>query len=125
MQLHPSGYYAWLKEPISNRDKANGILLEQIKEAYKQSHHDYGFRNITKDLRESGIIASKKRIARLMALHKLYGAGMVKCKPKHKAGAVHKAISANIFLSFVFSSSNSLRRLISETLIPPYLLFHA
>lgn len=89
MQLHPSGYYAWLKDPISNRDKANSVLLEQIKEAYEQSHKVYGYRNITKDLRESGIIANKKRIARLMALHKLYGAGTVKRKPKHKAGALH------------------------------------
>ncbi len=91
MQLHPSGYYAWLKEPISHRDKANGVLLEHIKEAYEQSHNVYGYRTITKDLRESGIIANKKRIARLMALHKLYGAGMVKRKPKYKAGALHKA----------------------------------
>lgn len=88
MQLHPSGYYAWLKDPVSNRDKANSVLLEHIKEAYEQSHNVYGYRNITKDLRESGIIANKKRIARLMALHKLYGAGMVKRKPKRKAGGI-------------------------------------
>lgn len=55
MQLHPSGYYAWLKEPVSYRDKTNGILMEHIKEAYEQSHKVYGYRNITKDLRESGI----------------------------------------------------------------------
>jgi len=46
--------------------------LEHIKEAYEQSHKVYGYCNITKDLREAGIIANKKRIARLMALHKLY-----------------------------------------------------
>lgn len=59
MQLHPSGYYAWLKEPVSHRDKANGVLLEHIKEAYEQSHKVYGYRNITKDLKESGIVANK------------------------------------------------------------------
>ena len=31
IQLHPSGYYAWLKEPISNRDKEE-LIRNDIKE---------------------------------------------------------------------------------------------
>lgn len=37
MQLHPSGYYAWLKDPISTSDKANSVLLEQIKEVMNKA----------------------------------------------------------------------------------------
>lgn len=91
MQVHPSGYYAWVKSPVSERDKANEVLSEQIKEAYSQSNNAYGYRNIHKDLIESGISVNKKRVARLMKLAGLYGAGTLKKKPRHKAGSLHKA----------------------------------
>jgi putative transposase len=91
MRVHPSGYYAWVKSPESERDKANKVLAEQIKEAYAQSNNAYGYRNIHKDLIESGVAVNKKRVARLMKLIGLYGAGTLKKKPRHKAGSLHKA----------------------------------
>jgi putative transposase len=59
MQVHPSGYYAWVKAPLSDRAKANKVLSVQIKEAYVQSNNAYGYRNIHKDLIESGIRKSQ------------------------------------------------------------------
>jgi putative transposase len=91
MQVHPSGYYAWVKDPLSDRAKANEELSVQIQEAYAQSNNAYGYRNIHKDLTESGIVVNKKRVARLMKLIGLYGAGTLKKKPSHKAGSLHKA----------------------------------
>ena len=60
MQVHPSGYYAWVKAPLPDRAKANEVLSVQIKEAYAQSDNAYGYRNIQKDLTESGITVNKK-----------------------------------------------------------------
>ena len=91
MQVHPSGYYAWVKNPLSKREEANKILSQQIKEAYLHSNNTYGYRNIHKDLIESGISVNKKRVARLMKLAGLYGVGTLKKKPHHKAGNIHKA----------------------------------
>lgn len=91
MQVHPSGYYAWVKSPVSQQATRNKALSEQIKEAYIQSNKAYGYRNVHKDLRELGIAVNKKRVARLMKLMGLYGAGTLKKKPRHKAGSAHKA----------------------------------
>jgi putative transposase len=91
MQVHPSGYYAWIKSPFSRRDVANGELSEHIKEAYTQSNKIYGYRNVHKDLTQLGIFVNKKRVARLMKLMGLYRVGTLKKKPRHKAGSLHKA----------------------------------
>lgn len=106
MQVHPSGYYAWRKNPVSNREKANQELLKHIKEAYEESNHTYGYRNIHKDLLESGIMVNKKRVARLMKIHKLYGAGTLKKKPRHKAGRPHYAHPNHLKQCFITEKPN-------------------
>ena len=91
MQVHRSGYYQWLNQPVSNRELENQELLIQIKDAFKASNGVYGHRNIHKDLKELGIHVNKKRVARLMSEAKLYGVGTYKRKPYSKAGPAHKA----------------------------------
>jgi putative transposase len=51
LKVHPSGYYKWLKQPISNLQLENEKLLLEIKKAYKESNGIYGYRNIHKDLK--------------------------------------------------------------------------
>ena len=41
MKVHRSGYYAWLREPLSARGKANEKLTTQIREFYDQSMLNY------------------------------------------------------------------------------------
>jgi putative transposase len=91
MKVHPSGYYEWIKHPVSDRAKSNEELLLHIKEAYSQSRNTYGYRNIHKDLLESGMAVNKKRIARLMSASNMFGVGSHKKRPRHKAGRPHKA----------------------------------
>lgn len=91
LKVHPSGYYKWLKQPISNLEIENQQILQEIKKAYKESNGIYGYRNIHKDLKASNIHVNKKRVARLMKEAKLCGIGNYRRKPKHKAGAIHKA----------------------------------
>jgi len=91
LNVHRSGYYKWLKEPISNLERFNNQLLEKIKASYYESNRLYGHRNVHKDLLESGIHVNKKRVARLMQKANLQGIGTYKRKPKHKSGSLHKA----------------------------------
>ena len=66
-----AGYYAWLREPLSNRAKEDARLLRLIRASYKASHGVYGARRIFLDLREEGETCSKHRVARLMSVNQL------------------------------------------------------
>jgi len=64
-----SGYYAWLKEPVSNRAQEDARLLRLIRAAYIASHGIYGSPRIFLDLREAEETCSKHRVARLMRIN--------------------------------------------------------
>ncbi len=66
LKVHRSGYYAWLREPLSPRAKANETLTSQIREFYDQSMGIYGSPRIFCDLKEAGVACSENRVARLM-----------------------------------------------------------
>ncbi|TXI09755.1 MAG: IS3 family transposase [Polynucleobacter sp.] len=66
LNVAPSGYYPWLKTPISDHDQEDIRLLRLIKHSFNQSHGVYGAPRIFLDLRESGETCSKNRIERLM-----------------------------------------------------------
>src|SRR6266700_4817224 len=71
-----SGYYAWLKEPISNRAQEDARLLRLIRASFVASHGIYGAPRVFLDLREAGETCSKHRVARLMresSLRALHG----------------------------------------------------
>ena len=70
-KLHPSGYYAWLKNPVSNREKEDQRLLKLIKKFYVASGRTYGSPWIHRDLREIGEKCSVHRVAKIMRNHKL------------------------------------------------------
>lgn len=106
LKVHPSGYYKWLKQPISNLEKENQKLLVEIKKAYKESNGIYGYRNIHKDLKASNIHVNKKRVARLMKVAKLCGIGNYKRKPKYKAGSIHKAHQNHLKQCFITKTPN-------------------
>ena len=106
MRVHHSGYYAWLHQPVCEREQANQKLLKQIKEAFDESNGIYGYRNIHKDLIASGVHVNKKRVARLMCKAKLYGVGTYKRRPRHKAGAKHKAHPNHLKQCFIAEQPN-------------------
>jgi putative transposase len=66
-----SGYYAWLKQPISNHDQEDARLLRLIRASFVASHGIYGSQRVFLDLREAGETCSKHRVARLMREHHL------------------------------------------------------
>jgi len=66
-----SGYYAWLKQPVSRREQDNARLLRLIRAPFMASHGIYGSPRVFLELREAGETCSKHRVARLMRLHKI------------------------------------------------------
>lgn len=66
LEVAPSGYYAWLKNPVSDRAKEDARLLRLIRASFKASQGVYGAPRVFLDLREAGETCSKHRVARLM-----------------------------------------------------------
>lgn len=66
LDVAPSGYYEWLKHPISNRAQEDTRLLRLIRASFIASHGIYGAPRVFLDLREAGETCSKHRVERLM-----------------------------------------------------------
>ena len=66
LDVAASGYYAWLKTPVSNHAKEDARLLRLIRASFKDSQCVYGAPRVFLDLREAGESCSKHRVARLM-----------------------------------------------------------
>ena len=66
LRVHRSGYYAWLRAPLSDRAKADLELLGLVKQQWLESDGVYGHRKIASDLRELGQRCSRHRVRRLM-----------------------------------------------------------
>ncbi|WKT19512.1 IS3 family transposase [Salmonella enterica] len=66
LDVHPSGFYAWLQQPHSQREQANQMLTGQIKQFWLESGCVYGYRKIHLDLRDTGQQCGVNRVWRLM-----------------------------------------------------------
>lgn len=87
MRVHRSGYYAWIKQPKSARQKEDERLTGLIKQSWLESGCIYGYRKVHADLRCLGEACGQKRVARLMRLAGLKAQVGYK-KPRHKSGKV-------------------------------------
>ena len=66
LQVHRSGFYAWLSQPLSCRAKEDQRLLLKIKQFWAESSFSYGYRNITLDMKDDGETCGKHRVYRIM-----------------------------------------------------------
>lgn len=64
--VHPSGFYTWLKEPVSKRAEADKKLTAQIKQCWIESGGFHGYRNIYLDMRDANQFCGRDRVLRLM-----------------------------------------------------------
>ena len=71
LEVSRSGYYEWLRDPLSDRDRENLRLLGLVRASYAASGGVYGAPRVFLDLREAGETCSKHRVARLMRLHRI------------------------------------------------------
>jgi putative transposase len=86
--VHRSGYYAWLRLPLSDRAKEDQRLLGSIKQAWLESGGVYGHRKVTLDLRDQGEVCSRHRVGRLMKEEGLRAMVGYRRRPRPRGGEV-------------------------------------
>lgn len=64
-RIHPSGFYVWLKNPLSNKTKEDRRLAGLLKQAWLESGCVYGYRKLHADLRSIGEVCSPNKIVRI------------------------------------------------------------
>lgn len=106
LSVHPSGYYHWLKEPLSQREKSDKQLLILIKQFWLESGCHYGYRNIHLDLLEANHHCGRDRVLRLMQT-----AGIKANRGYHKprgmyGGAVHHLVPNRLNREFNVDQPN-------------------
>ena len=68
LRIHPSGFYAWFKNPLSKRDREDARQTELIRKAWEESGKVYGYRKLHDDLLDRGETICPNRVARLARL---------------------------------------------------------
>lgn len=66
LDVSPGGFYKWRDRGLSNRAKANQVLLEKIQRIYDDSRGSYGSPRVHAQLRRDGEKVSRSRVERLM-----------------------------------------------------------
>ena len=68
LSVQPSGFYAWLKDPLSRRAREDRRQIELIRTAWRDSSKVYGYRKLHDDLVDMGENCCPNRVARLARL---------------------------------------------------------
>ena len=68
LRIQPSGFYAWLKNPLSRRAKEDTRQTELLRQAWEDSGKVYGYRKLHDDLLDQGETCCPNRVARLAGL---------------------------------------------------------
>ena len=66
LKVSPSGYYAWLKRPLSGRTRADAVLKARVEQIHQRSRGTCGAPRIRPELAEEGQAVVRKPIALLM-----------------------------------------------------------
>jgi putative transposase len=106
MQCHRSGYYQWLKVPVSAREKADKRYTGLIKQSWLESGGVYGYRKVHADLREWGHALGVNRVHRLMKAAELKAQRGYNRRPRHKAGKPALAADNHVNREFEVSTPN-------------------
>ena len=84
--VHFSGFYAWVKNPLSLRAIEDRRQTKLIKKAWQDSGKIYGYRKIHDDLIDMGESVSANRVARLARLAGIHAQIGYKAKPSNHGG---------------------------------------
>jgi putative transposase len=82
LEVHPSGFYAWLKQPESARDQSDQRQALLIKQCWLASGGKHGYRKVHRDMQALGEHIGINRVYRLMQAQGLASKiGYLKPKP--------------------------------------------
>jgi putative transposase len=65
LSIHPSGFYAWLRMPLSKRACEDRRQIDLLQTAWEESGKVYGYRKLHDDLLDHGETCCPNRVARL------------------------------------------------------------
>ena len=65
LNVRTSGYYAWVKSPVSPRQQEEERLELEIRAAHKRTRQTYGPERLQRDLSDNGVIVGVHRIKRI------------------------------------------------------------
>lgn len=113
LEVSRSGFYNWLKRPVTKRMQADCYWLELIRQIFKESIEVYGSPNVFQKLKQRGYAISRKRVERLMRENGLISCYNTVKKPKTTDSIHDNPISPNL-LERNFQSSKSDRVWVSD-----------
>lgn len=97
LEVSTSGFYAWLKRPLSKRKTEDERLWQKIKRHWESSRKTYGRIRIKKSLNNEGEVVGKNRVARIMKENKIQGIGKKKFKPQTTTSNHELPVAERIF----------------------------
>jgi putative transposase len=65
LEVTTSGYYAWVKRPITIRQREEMRLELEIRAAHKRTRQTYGPERLQQDLLDNGVVVGVHRIKRI------------------------------------------------------------
>ena len=65
LRIDPSGFHAWLDNPLSHRALEDARQIDLIRKAWDDSGKVHGYRKLHDDLVDQGETCCPKRVARL------------------------------------------------------------
>ena len=81
LEISSSGYYAWLKRPLSMRKTEDERIWQKIKQHWEASRKTYGRLRLAKQLNKEGEVIGKNRVEKIMKKNNIQGVGKKKFKP--------------------------------------------
>ena len=95
LRVSKSGYYAWIRRPVSQRAKTNARLVDEIRIAYQENRKAYGSPRIRIALQNKGILCGHNRVARLMRLNCIIAQRQFRHK-RHRATTHGRSLAINL-----------------------------
>jgi putative transposase len=103
--LHPSGYYAWLKQPVGKQEQRRKYLLGLVKQFWLESGGVYGYRKIHRDLLDEGEACGVNQVHHLMKREGLKSQRGYR-KPRSKLGIENVVVNNKLAREFNPSAPN-------------------
>jgi len=97
LKVSRSGYYDWLKRPVSNRKLENDKLALKLKQHWEDSRKTYGQPRLQEKLKQEGIKIGKERVRKIMKKNNIQGAGKKKFKVMTTDSRHDLPIAARVF----------------------------
>jgi len=66
LSVSRSGFYAWLKRPVSKRDQQRALVGTAVESTFKHFKQRYGAPRLTVELNEQGVVCSRNHVAGLL-----------------------------------------------------------